>query len=459
MMRGSFSQRLYIYSAILLFGYFMASGENRTFSWHQGSQYALVRAMADSGTFVIDEYRGPAGGDVAYRDGRHYSAKNPGPSFLALPFYLLGSAIASLPGIPAGMRETTKMFFTRVFPALMGVMAAILGFWFLGGPQVFRAWSPGVVLLLGIGTHVGKYAVHLFAHAPSTAFVMLCLVSLAKEYHNPSIGWSTIAGWSAGMAFLMEPNTVLLIPVMFMYYTFRSIPLTRIMASMAGLSLPLSVLGFYQWSCFGHPMALAAQFHPLAHDGIRNVTAPDWRHLKRLLFEMSNEPRAGMLIMSPLMVLAPLGIWRLWRTRGCLQVLMLVMAALGPLVMASMLGTNYFGGGTNDIRYITCTEFLLLLLSLHFVAEHIEATSGIYRWVFAIVVSITIAWQFLIHVYFRVIHADRYLGDFIHSIIGGSNLSDLFRNAEGVTWNTGVFLGITLISVIIYEFIKRAKGT
>src|SRR5690554_3650536 len=108
---GSIFQRSCFYSLILLFAYFMASGENRPFSWHQGSQYALVRAMAESGSFVIDDYRGPAGGDVAYRDGRYYSSKNPGPSFLALPFYLTGSAISSLPGIPGEARETTKMLF------------------------------------------------------------------------------------------------------------------------------------------------------------------------------------------------------------------------------------------------------------------------------------------------------------------------------------------------------------
>src|SRR5512145_3109553 len=62
--------------------------------WGQNSKLDLTMAIVDQGTFVIDDYYENTG-DYALYQGKHYSDKAPGTSFLGVPFYALFKGLAS----------------------------------------------------------------------------------------------------------------------------------------------------------------------------------------------------------------------------------------------------------------------------------------------------------------------------------------------------------------------------
>src|SRR5262249_24703333 len=125
---------------------------------NDGSHYALVRALADDHTVVIDRYVDYTHHvDVGFRNGHFYSDRPPGPALVALPFYLLACA--------AGLDDAGREAVTAALSILCGALAVVLTF--LVGRRVGLSQSGALcaALALALCTPHRSYSTVLFNHA------------------------------------------------------------------------------------------------------------------------------------------------------------------------------------------------------------------------------------------------------------------------------------------------------
>ncbi len=311
---------------------------------NDGSHYALVRSLGDSGSCRIDRYVHYTGFlDVAHFRGHWFSDRPPGTALLALPFYLLGKAAAAL---RLGHHITLPITAVLLMPAASGALAATLCARLsvqLGADR--RAGMLGA-LLLGLATTNWRYATALFHHAPSAALVAAAYVlALRKPSHL------VLAGVCAGVAVAVDySNLIFGASLLLMALTGCRSALRRAACFFLGFVPPLTVLAGYHWLCFGSPFATSYTYQYRFHWSTTVATALGeswWRQLPSVLWR----PPGGLLILSPILLLAPAGwlhvIRRDWR-HG--------IALAGPflaLLIAVSSHRTPLGGGTMDARYLS----------------------------------------------------------------------------------------------------------
>jgi len=157
--------------------------------WNQNSRLDLVLAIVDDGTVSIDRYVNNTG-DYALYQGRTYSDKPPGLSFLALPAYMVLRPILDLPPVAnrlqhvgstgalqsslradgSGLREDkVRVALVQYLLTLLVVAtpAAALGVILyrlmlrLGSSELLAALG---TLAYGLGTTAAAYAGNFYSH-------------------------------------------------------------------------------------------------------------------------------------------------------------------------------------------------------------------------------------------------------------------------------------------------------
>jgi hypothetical protein len=311
---------------------------------NDGSHYALVRSLGDVGSCRIDDYVHYTGFlDVAHFRGHWFSDRPPGTALLALPFYLLGKAAAAL---RLGHHITLPITAVLLMPAACGALAAVLCARLstqLGAER--RAGLLGA-LILGLGTTNWRYGTALFHHAPSAVLVVAAYVLALRK--PPRLAF---AGACAGAAMAVDYSNIVLAGwLLILAFTARRRPLLKAASFLAGLVPPLAVLAAYHWLCFGSPFASSYTHQYRFSWSTSVVTAlgePWWSQLPGVLWHLPG----GLLILSPVIVLAPAGWYRIAR-REWRHGLTLAGAFLSLLIAVSSHRTP-LGGGTIDARYLS----------------------------------------------------------------------------------------------------------
>jgi hypothetical protein len=349
-------------------------------SANPGSHYALVRAMAEQRSFVIDAYAEFTHGiDLARREGHAYSNKSPITAVLALPFYVAGRAWASgfsWPAYPVGHDAgDPAVAFVLALPALAAALCVALTFSVarrLGGSL---GGALAAALAVGFGTLLWRYATTLYSHAPSAALVAgLVLTALGDREEQVGRRRALALGVLAGLALAIEYSNALAVAALLSYaLAARRVGLPRSAADavrlgclVLGAAVPLGFLAAYNAACFGTPLTTAYAF-AASWDGGRDVvdvarlrlpgfSAPLGPGVLDLLLGRDKVEYA-LLRTSPVLVLAPLG-WILLARRSWREALMLAVAPLAILLpMATF--RAYWGGATADARYVVAALPLL----------------------------------------------------------------------------------------------------
>ncbi len=286
--------------------------------------------------------------DHAVHGGHLYSDKAPGVSLLELP------AVAVLrPGPPQRWSsDDLRVWGVRVLSVgLAFLMCALL----VG--RVGEGLAPGfgaiTLVAFALGTLVAPLAALSYEHVAAGALAFAAFLLAWRRRH-------ALAGLAAGATVLVEYECGIVVVVLACYVALRG---WRALARfLAGLVPSAALLGAYDWAAFGAPWHLS--YHYLASYyagyqgrglfGIGLPTAPG-------VIEVF-AGTAGLLVVSPVLVMAALGLARLGRTYPAEAVVAAVVA--GAYVLAN---TGYFqpyGGASPGPRFLTAgLPFLALGLA------------------------------------------------------------------------------------------------
>lgn len=306
------------------------------------SRLALTRSLIEDHTVTIDRFAGETY-DYAVRAGHIYSDKAPGMSFLAVvPVEALRAADAA-----AGKQESAPVWNREAH--LWAIRVATTGVLFLLAVflvgRVAEGIAPGTgaatAVTFGLGTLVSPLAATTFGHVGAGALAFGAFV-LAWRGRSPAVYAG--AGLAAGAAVLMEYQAALLALVVLAYTAWRA--RARGAALFIAGGLPAAVaLGAYDLAAFGSPFRLsydyvANDFARAQQQGFFGLHVPSREGFREVLLDGQ-----GLLVVSPVLVLAAAGLVLLW-LRGFRPEATACAAAAG-LFIALNAGYFYRYGGTS----------------------------------------------------------------------------------------------------------------
>ncbi len=316
------------------------------------SRWAVAAAVVEQRTIEVSTLLPILGSrleDLSEVDGRIYSNKAPGGVLVALPGYLAARVIAGPPSASSlrpvvyAMRWAGSTLPLLVLAVVMVRLARRSG----------ASEDAGAFLLLSMlfGTICFTYGLLLFSHALIAAALFLAWVLLYTRKAG-GVGGDYAAGALVGLAVLSEypaavPAAVLVLG------SFRRHDPSRLVRILLGGAPFAIMLAAYNTAAFGGPFHLssgyerAGEFRELAGSGLFGIGLPSPAILLRLLFD----PSKGLLLFSPLLLLAPMGWKPLRAALGRRALFTLVAAPLSILLLYSGY-PNWHGGWTVGPRYL-----------------------------------------------------------------------------------------------------------
>ncbi|HET9752095.1 MAG TPA: phospholipid carrier-dependent glycosyltransferase [Myxococcales bacterium] len=323
---------------------------------NDGAHFALVRALADDHSPVIDRFVSYTRHvDLSERGGHFYSDRPPGTALLALPLYAAAKAMAASP--------EDQEAITALLAAALGALAVALTY--LVGRRLGLARTPAALgaLALALCTPLRTYSSALWSHAPSAFFeicaVWLALGIIARPASPPARRLLFLLGLTAGFAVGVDYSAAVSGGVICLAAAWPALagkparPAERAHALAplaAGLLAGAAPALAYSWVAFGSPFATPYQYH-LGFEVTRklgDMYGGDFLDgFTGLLFR----PRAGLLLYSPVLAL---GLWALpgwWRALGTRRAAAALLPGIAMLLLTSRHAT-WDGGAAHDARYL-----------------------------------------------------------------------------------------------------------
>jgi hypothetical protein len=350
--------------------------------WNQNSRLNLVLALVDDRTVIIDRYVANTG-DYALIDGRAYTDKPPGASFLGVPVYMALGPVLDLPLIAERLERMSqgaafgdtlqadgsglqagKVRFALVQYALSVVVvampAALLGvLFFLVLRRLGSDELPALIGTLGytLGTAAAPYAGNFYSHQLTAAllfgafFVIWQSPAGEEETRRAALVRGLLVGLLLGWTVISEYPLVLPAAVLFGYALLRH--RWRWLGPMLfGGLLPGSLLAIYDYAAFGTILPIGYAHSALWQDqhqtGFMSITHPRWESIWGLTFS----PFRGLFVRAPWLLLAIPGYimwWRSKRLRAEWWVLLLVPLTIFVFYSSSIM---WWGGYSAGPRYI-----------------------------------------------------------------------------------------------------------
>lgn len=305
------------------------------------TRYELTRHVVLFHTLVLE----PGLFDRAVFDGRTYSDKAPGMSFLAVPAFEL-ERVTGIAKAPADWQAKgdPSLWLIRVLTS--GVLFLVSVF-IVGrlGERLVAGTGAATAAIFGVATLAGPLAPTLFEHDSAGAFAIgaFALAWLWRRW------WTLVlAGLCAGTAVLFQYATGLVAIALLVYCAWRY--RRQALWFVAGGVPPALALGAYDWAAFGSPFHLsyryvANEYAERQHHGFFGIGVPTLGGLKDVLVGTR-----GLLTFSPVLVAAGLGLWLLWRRGTRAEALLAAVV----VVLFLLLDAGYFlvyGGGTPGPRF------------------------------------------------------------------------------------------------------------
>src|SRR5581483_4231322 len=291
------------------YAYFYQAG-----GWNQNTRYALVRAITNEHTFVIDPYQ-LSTGDKAFDHGHYYSDKAPGLSLTAVPIVAIARPLARALGIDsedypgiALLSYLATVFTAGLFTAMAGV--ALFSLCVELGSSAAGALVAAVVF--GLGTPIWTLATIFIGHAFSASLLVLAFASACRagdgDWRRGAMaglcaGWATVSEFPAAIPAVV----IALLTLVHVWRLDRARRLRVVGALTIGALVPAAVLMAYQYACFGSPFHIgyaSESSYVGMQQGFYGVDLPRMIRLRRILF---GEYR-GLLPLAPVLACAPVGL-------------------------------------------------------------------------------------------------------------------------------------------------------
>jgi len=363
-------------------------------NWNSASRVALALSMVEEGNLSIDSYH-RATKDKAYYNGRYYSDKAPGMSFMALPYaaaakFGLNSLSSHIGWVEyegdkilwvdkkGNITEPFRFVNQIVTVLTSGLITVItaLAIYFVAirlgaglGGSVFGA------LAYGLATPAWGWATAFFGHASAGGCLFIGFAAVFFLLHRPgSMGRDILLGFVSGallswvvvIEYTSAPASAII--ALYGIYNARVWERERLirvfLCAALGAVIFISPLLIYNHAIMGDAFGSLYKynlFFPSMKEGFYGIMYPNTDVLIKLLFSS----RYGILWFSPLLITAPLALWTLWRYKGykSLVIILTAIAVYYFLWNSSYLYWN--GGGSTVPRYLTpMLPFLCLPLAV-----------------------------------------------------------------------------------------------
>jgi hypothetical protein len=315
------------------------------------TRYELTRHLVLGHTLTVE----PTLFDRAVFDGRSYSDKAPGMSFLAVPAFQL-ERVAGIAKAPREWKPEgdLSLWLMRVLTSGVLFLAACflvgrLGEHLVPGAGAFTAAT------FGVATLAAPLAPTFFEHDAAAAFA---IGAFACAWLGRGRGALVAAGLCAGTAALFQYAAAIVALVLVVYCARRA------GWFVLGLIPPAVALGAYDWIAFGSPFHLSYRYvaNPFAerqHHGFFGIGVPTLGGLREVL--VGNR---GLLVFSPVAVAAATGLWLLYRRGERREALVAIVVTAAFVLLAAGYFLPY-GGGSPGPRFLgPALPFLALGLPL-----------------------------------------------------------------------------------------------
>lgn len=321
----------------------------------QVTRFGLALALSE-GRVDIDRFADLTV-DIASYDGHLYADKPPGLSMLAVPGILAAKAALGMPGDAWPL--TQQQFYLLMKAAAVstvGVLAALAAAMLYLLALRLGASEAGALLAsctLGLGTLFMPWATAYFAHV-ATGSILLLAVTLIVSARGGSRRWvAPVLGLVLGVGLTIDLMAAPAVGLIALFYIVdnREEWLSRLIGGMAGGLLGIAPLLFYNWLAFDSPFRLGYSqvvgFEGMKQ-GLFGLTSPSPTVAWEVLFGLHR----GLLPLSPILVLVPIGWGMMWKRP---ELRALVMVSLGVAACFVLLNASYFywdGGSSTGPRHL-----------------------------------------------------------------------------------------------------------
>jgi hypothetical protein len=400
-LNSKFNKKFLIFLAVFLvyisFASFDRDGPN------PGSRFMLTKALVKYHSVEVPEEDMRYYNDLDYslKDGKYYSDKAPGLSFMAAPFYFIGDLLYQkgilLPQVSSYnyQGDSNAFFLIVIFLSAISAYGVMKFYDLLELLGVSEKTSYILTLIFGFGTLYWVFVSNFFSHSITAAFITIAFYYALKFKQKKKIIYSFLAGVFLSLALSIEFLVFLIIPFFLIYLVFEKIKpikfaILPIIIFLIPFLILLFLLGLYNWAAFGNPLSNPYQYtffkdslkfkNPL-EEGLYAITISSWR---------------GIFFYNPIFILIPIGVW-LWSKKRLLETVVISGIVLVYVIVVS--SYNYFWGGlTYGPRHlIDIIPFLMLLIFPAFEKENVKKiTKGlrIPKLVYYIFVSVLVLISF-----------------------------------------------------------------
>lgn len=351
-------------------------------------RFAHIIALAETGKYALTKELGEfVYPDVGWNNGKFYSFFAPGMSYMALPFYIIGSTF------------NHSQLFTFGFVSLVSILAMVFLFKICRDIFNLPVWSSiAVVMIFGFGSTAWSYAVTLYQHHLTVFFILSSFY--AVWYFGKNIKWSWLGAIWVWLAYALAitidyPNALLMLPVM-VYFLISALNVEKNSENIKikiRTSFILTVV-FFALVMFGHLVHNKNEFGSITNlsgglTSYKTIVENNWQELSvneinlklneniakkdvvgffteekipsspgTLLFSKDR----GLFVYTPIFILGVLGILYVVRKRVTLE----------SGVLLSLIGVNLFlyaswgdpwGGWAYGPRYLIPSMSILAIFS------------------------------------------------------------------------------------------------
>ncbi|MDX2174697.1 MAG: hypothetical protein SFY56_16450 [Bacteroidota bacterium] len=297
---------------------------------NDGSHYALVSAIVNKHTVIINDYVKYTGKvDYAVKNGQFYSDRLPGNALLMIPFFAFGNLLELMHldilsnHIP--IQEVTVI----LLPNICGVLGILFVFLFCKWFNCSYQKSLFFAVIYGLCTLNVQESTHVFSHAPSMCFVLMAfyfLVISPSVYHKYFyvfvflLAYATIVELQNCLLFL--PAAIYSIQTKKINFKLLKANIKVVVLSTLIFFTTLSILLLYNYIAFGEITLKSNKFNPEFPEEqsfLTSLSGNFWQGLDFLFTNFLNREFwfhlelgvqnniPGLFVTSPILILSFLG--------------------------------------------------------------------------------------------------------------------------------------------------------